>query len=242
MVQQLSQERQPDLTANRLLAALAPATRERLRGGFELVELDLRTTLLEQGKPIEFVHFPIDAVGSLLAEFEVGRPIEVATVGFEGMVGLPVFLSAASTSAYMSFVQVAGRVWRMRADEFRRQLDRGADLHHVLQRYTQALFGQLAVNVGCNRAHPVEERLPRWLLMTHDRVGRDEFQLTQEFVAQMLGVRRATVNQAALALQEQGLISYSRGRMTILDRERLEGASCECYARVVAEFDRLFPT
>lgn len=232
---------EPDLEANRLLAALPNRTRERLASSLELVELDLRFVLLEQGEPIEYVYFPADAVVSLLAEFDVGRPIEVATVGHEGMVGLPVFLNAAQTSAYMGFIQVPGRAWRMPVGAFRKHLRNGGELHDVLQRYTQALFAQLAVAVGCNRAHPVEERLPRWLLMTHDRVHKDEFPLTQEFVAQMLGVRRATVNQAARELQERGLITYSRGRMSILDREGLEGVSCECYERVNEEFDRLFP-
>lgn len=230
-----------ELETNRLLAALPVDARERLASSLEPIDLDVRHTLLEQGEPIEYVYFPLDAVASLLSEFEVGRPIEVATVGHEGMVGLPVFLNAASTSAYMAFIQVAGRLWRTPVEEFRRQLETGDALHDVLQRYTQALFGQLAVNVGCNRAHPVEERLPRWLLMTHDRVHRNEFTLTQEFVAQMLGVRRATVNEAARELQERGLIEYSRGRMSIIDREGLEGASCECYRRVNDEFDRLFP-
>jgi CRP-like cAMP-binding protein len=229
------------LEANRLFAALDDETRERLRSRFELVDLDLRTVLLERDQPIEYVYFPLDAVGSLVSDLDVGRSIEIATIGCEGMIGLPVFLRSESTSAYRAFIQVPGRLWRMTAGDFREEIGNGSELQVVLQRYTQALFGQLAINVACNRAHPAEERMPRWLLMTHDRAGRDEFALTQEFMAQMLGVRRATVNEVAAALQARGLIAYSRGRVTMVDREGLEGASCECYGRVNEEFERLFP-
>jgi CRP-like cAMP-binding protein len=241
MAQDQPDDGHPTLSDNRLLRALSAETQERLRPKIELVPVQVRDPLLEQRKPITFVYFPIDGVGSLLSELQVGRSVEVATVGFEGMIGLPVFLNAASTSAYMAFVQVPGRLWRMSVDDFRAELRNGSELHDVLQRYTQALFGQLSVNVACNRAHTVDERLPRWLLMTHDRARRDEFPMTPEFLAQMLGVRRATVNEACRSLQERGLISYLRGQMAIVDRENLEGASCECYGRLNEEFDRLFP-
>lgn len=231
----------PALEDNRLLAALTPETRDRLAPGLELVQHELKEMLLEQAAPIEYVYFPHDSVISLLSRLEVGRPVEVATTGYEGMVGLPVYLNAGATSAYMAFAQVSGRSWRMPVAKFRAALADGGDLHDVLQRYTQALFGQLAVNVACNRAHAASERLPRWLLMSHDRARRDTFPLTQEFMAQMLGVRRATANQVARSLQERGLIAYSRGQMTIADREGLEAAACECYRRVNQEFEQLFP-
>ena len=232
---------EPRLETNRLLAALPDDARGRLAEQLELVELQLREPVLKQGEPIGHVYFPADAVASLLSELEDGRPVEIATVGREGMVGLPVFLNTSSTSAYMGFIQVSGRLWRMPVDDFRNRLDDSSELHDVLQRYTQGLFGQLAINVACNQAHSVERRLARWLLMTRDRVGQDDFGLTQEFAAQMLGVRRATVNQTAQALQERGLIRYTRGRLSIVDRERLEAVSCDCYRRINEEFDRLFP-
>jgi CRP-like cAMP-binding protein len=237
----MADDGETDLADNRLLEALSSETRERLRPDLELVELGLRWMLLDQDAAIEHIYFPVDAVGSLVSELDAGRPVEVATVGYEGMVGLPVFLNAASTSAYKAFIQVPGRLWRMPVDAFRRHVANGSDFQAVLQRYTQALFGQLAINVACNRAHRVEERLPRSLLMTHDRVHRDQFPLTQHFLAQMLGVRRATVNEVARKLQRDGLITYTRGQMTVLDREALEGAACECYDRLNLEFDRLFP-
>lgn len=241
MATETKRAEETDLSANRLLAALPKKTRDELRPNFELVERELKAMLLSQGQPIEYVYFPVDAVGSLVSELDVGRSIEVATIGHEGMIGLPVFLNAAATGAYMGFVQIPGRLWQMRVDAFREHVANGSALHDVLQRYTQALFGQLAVNVACNRAHVVEERMARWLLMTQDRVGQDDFPLTQEFLAQMLGVRRGAVNEVATTLQDRGVISYSRGRITIGNRETLEELSCECYQRLNEEFDRLFP-
>jgi CRP-like cAMP-binding protein len=169
-----------------------------------------------------------------------GGPIELATVGNEGVVGVPVFLGASSTNA-RGFVQIPGEYQRLPARAFRQAIDNGGQLHGLVQRYSQALFTQIAQNVACNRAHPVEQRCARWLLQTADRVGKEEFPLTQEFLGQMLGVRRATVNAAARALHDAGLITYRRGLITILDRAGLEAASCECYAIVAREFERLTP-
>lgn len=167
-----------------------------------------------------------------------GEAVEVATVGNEGMVGLPVFLEAATIPG-KAFAQIPGEAWRMSADTFKEQVSPGTPLHELLQRYTQALFNLISQSTACNRLHTVEERACRWLLMTHDRVGSDSFPLTQEFLAQMLGVRRPTVSTVASILQRAGFISYSRGKITILDREGLESASCECYEIIRAEFERL---
>jgi CRP-like cAMP-binding protein len=157
------------------------------------------------------------------------------------MAGLPVFLQAAFTSAHESFAQIPGMSLRMRAPAFMERATNGGALQVLLQRYTQALFSQVAQSSACNRMHPIEQRCARWLLLTHDRVGDDEFPLTQEFLAQMLGVQRSTVNGVASTLQKDGVIRYSRGVITIVDRGALERASCECYRIIAEEFARLIP-
>jgi CRP-like cAMP-binding protein len=169
---------------------------------------------------------------------EDGTVVELATVGNEGMVGLPVFLGG-DTMPLKAFVQIPGDAMRMKADVFKDSVNQGSPLHGLLQRYTQALFNQVAQSTACNRVHSIEERCCRWLLMTRDRVESDGFPLTQEFLSQMLGVRRPSVSVVAAILQKAGLIRYSRGRITILDREGLEAAACECYAIIKQEFDRL---
>ena len=218
---------------NRLLDLLPAADRRRLLEHMELVELDLRQRVYEPGKPIEHVYFPLTTVISMLAVMDDGQAVEVATMGNEGMAGLPVFLGA-STSPDLAFAQVPGRALRMPAGEFRELANGAGTVQALLQRYTQAFFVQLAQGAACNRLHSMDERLARWLLMTHDRVGQDQFPLTQEFMAQMLAVRRATVTEAAGRLQQAGLITYSRGIITILDRPGLEAASCECY-RIISD-------
>jgi len=159
-------------------------------------------------------------------------------VGNEGMVGVPVYLGAMQMAG-QAFVQVPGRAWRLPAGVLREEVRRGTALAGMLGRYTQALFTLVAQASACNRKHPVERRCARWLLLTHDRVAGDEFELTQLFLSQMLGVRRATVNEAAARLQERGLIEYQRGRMRIVDRAGLERAACVCYAIIRDEFDRM---
>ena len=223
---------------NRLLDLLPAADRRRLLEHMELVELDLRQRVYEPGKPIEHVYFPLTTVISMLAVMDDGQAVEVATMGNEGMAGLPVFLGA-STSPDLAFAQVPGRALRMPAGEFRELANGAGTVQALLQRYTQAFFVQLAQGAACNRLHSMDERLARWLLMTHDRVGQDQFPLTQEFMAQMLAVRRATVTEAAGRLQQAGLITYSRGIITILDRPGLEAASCECYRIISDEHARL---
>jgi CRP-like cAMP-binding protein len=228
-------------TGNRILDALPRDEYEALTERLELVRLETKDQLYRRGEPIEFVHFPVDCVLSMLSEMEDGRAVEVATVGNEGMGGLPVFLQAAYTSAHESLAQIPGSSWRMPADAFTRFATNGGKLQVLLQRYTQALFSLVAQNSACNRLHTVDQRCARWLLLTHDRVKGDEFPLTQEFLAQMLGVQRTSVNSAAAALQERGLIRYSRGVISILDRAGLEDVSCECYRVVDDEFRRLIP-
>lgn len=223
---------------NRLLAALPKEEYERLVANMEAVFLELKHSVYEPNEPIEYVYFVKNGVVSLLNVMEDGKEVEVATVGNEGMVGLPVFLGAEKIPG-RAFSQVPGDALRMKADVFKDKVTPGTRLHDLLQRYTQALFNQIAQGTACNTLHSVEERMCRWLLMTQDRVGKDEFPLTQEFLGQMLGVRRPTVSIAASILQKAGLIRYSRGGITILDREGLEDSSCECYAIIKAEFDRL---
>lgn len=223
---------------NRLLAALPKEEYERLVANMEAVFLELKHSVYEPNEPIEYVYFVKNGVVSLLNVMEDGKEVEVATVGNEGMVGLPVFLGAEKIPG-RAFSQVPGDALRMKADVFKDKVTPGTRLHDLLQRYTQALFNQIAQGTACNTLHSVEERMCRWLLMTQDRVGKDDFPLTQEFLGQMLGVRRPTVSIAASILQKAGLIRYSRGGITILDREGLEDSSCECYAIIKAEFDRL---
>jgi CRP-like cAMP-binding protein len=223
---------------NRLLAALPPEEMEVLRPDLEAVPLTYKHTLYEPNRPIEYVHFPHRGVVSLLTEMEDGTVVEVGTVGPEGMVGLPVFLDA-STIAGRAFVQVPGEAARIEAGVFQRTLERTPRLRRLLSRYTLALVSLLAQNTACNRAHEVERRLARWLLITQDRVHGATFPLTQEFMAQMLGVSRPTVSIAAGILQKAGMISYARGSVTVTDRPGLEAASCECYRVIRRQFDRL---
>ena len=228
----------PKNSENRLLAALPQDEYERLVANMESVFLKFKQSVYEPNEPIEYVYFVQNGVTSLLNVMEDGREVEVATVGNEGMVGLPVFLGADKIPG-RAFSQIPGDALRMKADVFKDKVTPGTRLHDLLQRYTQALFNQIAQGAACNSLHSVEERMCRWLLMTQDRVGEDEFPLTQEFLSQMLGVRRPTVSTAASILQKAGLIRYSRGSITVLEREGLEASSCECYGIIKAEFDRL---
>ena len=229
------------LGRNRLLATLPDDERERLATEFELVSMELKHTVYREDEPIEHVYFPIDGILSLVSQMQDGRGIEVATIGNEGMAGLPVFLQATLTSSHMAFSQVPGQSLRMPAGRFSQFIastENGA-LHLALNRYTQALMSMIARAVACNALHNVQQRASRWLLTSHDRVETDEFLLTQEFLGQMLGVSRASVNEVARELQDAGAIDYTRGRITILNRAELESRSCECYGVVRDEFDRL---
>jgi CRP-like cAMP-binding protein len=224
---------------NRLLRALSPVVRQQLLPALELVALNMQDTLIEPDVPIHFVYLPLHGVVSLISTLADGTKVEVATVGNEGLVGLPLFLRANSTP-FTALVQVPGEALRMDAEAFGRLLGEGTGaFNHLLYRYTQALFNQLAQHVVCNRLHPVEQRCARWLLLTHDRVGQDEFPLTQEFLAQMLGVRRASATAVAGRLQQTGLIRYRGGIVLVRDRAGLEAARCECYGVIKQEYDRL---
>jgi len=228
----------PNSPVNRLLAALPSEELEVLRPNLEEVPLAFKQALYEANRPIECVYFLHRGVASIVTEMEDGTVIEVATVGPEGMVGLSVFLNA-SEIAGKAFAQVPGEASRMEAGAFRRALDRTPRLRELLSRYTMALLNQLAQNSACNRTHEVEQRLARWLLLTQDRVHAATFPMTQDFMAQMLGVSRPTVSNTASTLQKAGLISYVRGNITVLDRPRLEAATCECYHVIKGQFDRL---
>jgi CRP-like cAMP-binding protein len=229
------------LGGNRLLAAIDGRLRASLAEAADVGEFDVRTLVFEQGEPIEWVAFPISGVWSLLSIMEDGRSVEVATVGKEGFVGLPVFLRATLTSSHRAMVQIPGRAVTFPAAAFLDLSNSGGEFQTALQRYAQALITQIAQNAACNRVHTLEQRCARWLLQTHDRVDSDELSLTQEFLGQMLGVGRQAVNEAAQALQDAGMIRYTRGSITVVDRAALHGAACECYDVIRGEFDRLLP-
>jgi CRP-like cAMP-binding protein len=223
---------------NRILSALPTQELDRILPALELVDLPLRHVLVDPNKAIEHVYFVEEGVVSILGVMQDGTAVETATIGYEGMLGLPVFLGADSMAA-QAFTQVSGSAYRMRADALRQALEQGGALPRLLGRFTQALITLTAQNSACNRVHTAEQRCARWLLLTADRAGRETMDLTHLFLSQMLGVRRATVTEIAGGLQARGLIDYSRGRITIVDREGLEATSCECYRVILSEFDRL---
>jgi CRP-like cAMP-binding protein len=223
---------------NRLLGALPAEDFERLLPHLETVTLEVKDFLYERDEPIEYVYFPIDCVTSTIATMRDGRTVEVGTIGKEGMDGLPVFLGA-QTAPLASFCQVPGDAARMTAEALRSEVRPGDRLYELLRRFTEATLVFAAQSSACNRLHSVEQRCSRWILHTHDRVGKDEFYLTQEFLSQMLGVRRASVSEVASAFQGEGLISYRRGNLRIVDRCGLEAATCECHGVITKEFERL---
>jgi CRP-like cAMP-binding protein len=200
--------------------------------------MEPRNPLYERNRAIEHVYFPEEGVGSIVTVLDDGKEIEVATVGYEGMIGLPLFLGAKKSTA-KAFWQVPGRALVLKGTDLQREMENGSRLVDRLHLYIQAFFTQLSQSVTCNRVHNVKQRCARWLLMTHDRVEGDEFLLTHEFLSLMLGVRRSGVTEVAGRLQKGGLIRYSRGRMRICDRKSLERVSCECYRVVRDEFERL---
>ena len=223
---------------NRILSALARELQIRLIPRMEKLSLAIRQVLYEPHAPIDHVYFPLSGVLSLVVTMKSGESVEVTTVGNEGVLGTPVFLGTASSPVKAS-CQVAGQALRMRADQFTRSLDEHPQLADLVRRYTQAMVHQISQTAACNHVHSVQERMCRWLLTTHDRVGNDDFHLTQELLAQMLGVRRPSVTVAAGLLQDAGLIRYRRGKIHVVDRAGLEAGSCECYGTVREEFDRL---
>lgn len=226
---------------NTLLEALPREERDRLGASFTEVVLDREHILYEQGQPIEAVHFPVSGVVSLITIMSSGATVELATVGREGFVGVPLALEADSWGNGRAIVQIDGEALMMEADSFRAEIGRAEAFRTLVFRYLQALLVQIGQAVACNRSHGIAQRASRWLLQTHDRVGEDDLRLTHEFLAAMLGVRRASVTVAAGELKERGLVDYRRGWIRILDRSGLEAASCECYKIVRDEFDRLLP-
>lgn len=231
----------PDLRLNRLLALLDAPTLAAVAPLLQRVPLAVGDALLAEGQAIRQVFFPIGGVVSLFAAADGSRAkVEVGTVGCEGLVGLPLFLGGRRASGD-AFVQVAGAALRMTAEAFCDAAAAHPPFAKLLQRYTHALLVQVSQSTACNRMHTPVQRCARWLLMTVDRVEGDTFHLTQEFLAQMLGERRPTVSGAASQLQQQGLIRYSRGRITIVDRLRLEDAACRCYHVVRREYEDLLP-
>jgi CRP-like cAMP-binding protein len=222
---------------NRILTALPASDRLQLLEVVRAVDLPAKTVLFEPGGPIDAIHFPTDGVISLVTPLHDGAIVEVATIGNEGIVGVP--LVPLGGFSVRAISQVAGHSLRMNANVFLEWLDRSPPFQTLVDSYTQALFGQISQAAACNRLHSSEERLSRWLLMSHDRVGSDQFFITQEFLAQMLGARRSTVSVSAGILQRAGLIRYVRGHVTIVDRAGLKAVSCECYAVINAELDRV---
>ncbi len=223
---------------NHLLASLSSKEFKRIEPLLQPVHLEIRQMLHVPGKPVTDVYFPVDGVASLVTTMEDGSTVEAATVGNEGMVGLPMFLDTGSVSLE-AFVQVAGRALRMKASAFRDEIKNGGALSEIIQHYSQTLLTLIAQSAACNRLHMLRQRCARWLLMTHDRVEGDGFFLTHESLSMMLGVRRATVTVAAGELRQEGLIRYRQGRIDVIDREGLERASCECYIVIRRELDRL---
>lgn len=225
---------------NHILGALPAADYERLLPQLELVSMQFGTTIGEAGVPMQHVYFPTSSIVSLLYDTREGASAETAVVGNEGVVGVNLFMGGGSTQS-RAMVKSAGYGFRLRASVLREEFSRGGMLQHALLRYTQALLTQMSQTAVCNRHHSVTQQLCRWLLLSLDRLPGNELNMTQEMIANMLGVRRESITKAAETLQDEGLILYSRGHITVTNRPGLEGRVCECYAGVKKEYDRLLP-
>jgi CRP-like cAMP-binding protein len=223
---------------NHLLAALPVADYERLLPALEPVTLPLGMVLYESGGALAYVYFPTDSIVSLLYVMQDGASAEIAVTGYEGLVGIALFMGGETTPS-RAVVQSAGSGYRLKAAFLKNEFDNGGALQHLALRYTQALITQMAQTAVCNRHHSVEQQLCRWLLLSLDRLPSNELTMTQELIANMLGVRREGVTEAAGRLQKAGLIEYSRGHIVVTDRPKLEARVCECYAVVKKEYDRL---
>ncbi|MGH8648182.1 MAG: Crp/Fnr family transcriptional regulator [Burkholderiales bacterium] len=230
----------PEPRHNYLLAALPAEDYERLLPRLEPVSLPLRWPVYEAGRTQGYVFFPTTAIVSLLYVMENGASAEIAVVGNDGIVGIALFMGGETTPS-RAVVQCAGHGYRLKAAVLKKEFERGGPLQHLLLRYTQALITQMAQTAVCNRHHSVEQQLCRWLLLSFDRLSTNELKMTQELIANLLGVRREGVTEAAGNLQRDGLIHYSRGRITVRDRRALESRVCECYAVVRKEISRLLP-
>jgi CRP-like cAMP-binding protein len=225
---------------NQVLAALTEADYARLRPDLELIPMPLGWALYESGEHMGYLYFPTTSLVSLLYVMEDGASAEIAITGSEGLVGIALFMGGESTPS-RAVVQSAGDGYRLKASVLRREFALGGDLQHLALRYTQALLTQMAQTAVCNRHHALDQQLCRWLLLSLDRLQGSELVMTQELIANMLGVRREGVTEAAGRLQAAGLIQYSRGHIKVLDRAKLEKRVCECYAVVKKEYDRLLP-
>jgi CRP-like cAMP-binding protein len=221
-----------------MLAALPQAERERIFPYLKLVALPLGTVLYESGAPLKDIYFPIDCVISLLYVLENGASAEISVVGNEGLVGISLFIGSETTTS-RAIVQSGGSAYRLTGRRLMQESERHGEMLHILLRYTQSLLTQMAQTAVCNRHHSVDQQLCRWLLLSLDRLTSNELAVTQELIANLLGVRREGVTAAAGKLQKAGVISYVRGRITVLDRPQLEQLSCECYAIVKKETDRV---
>jgi CRP-like cAMP-binding protein len=227
--------------SNRLLSALPEAERARWLPQLEVVELPLGRVLYEPGSRLTHVYFPTTAIVSLLYVLENGASAEIAVVGNEGIVGISLFMGGESTPS-RGVVQSAGRGYRLKSQLMMNEFNRAGPVLHLLLRYTQALITQMAQTAVCNRHHSLDQQLCRWLLLSLDRLNSSDLVMTQELIANMLGVRREGVTAAAGQLHKAGLIRYRRGRISVLDRAGLERRTCECYAVVKNEYDRLLPS
>jgi len=227
------------VSSNRLLACLPKRDHKKFVPELELVSLKARHTAYQPGKPIEHIYFPLNSVISMVAGTGQGRKVEVATIGNEGMVGLPVFLGAGSTPA-MAYALVPGDSFRITAEAFWEQARQSDPIIRIMRLYAHALIVQITQRVACNRSHSAMKRCARCLLTTHDQVRNQRFPLTQEMLGYMLGIRRTGVSAVASALKKRRIINYNRGMVEILNRQELESTSCECYVAVKQEFERLF--
>ncbi len=238
-----SDQRMPQLkntlSQNHILASLSAAEYERISSHLVEVSLTLGEIVHTPEQKIEYIYFPENSLVSLLAVLEDGETVETGVIGYEGFVGLPVAFGVQSGTT-QGLVQGAGNAKRIKSDALRPLLNDGGQLHSLLLRFAHTLFTQIAQTAACNRAHDLNQRLARWLLLSHDRLRTEEFILTHEFLSRMLGTRRAGVSVAANGLRQGGLIEYTRGRVRIKNRKGLEQASCECYGVVKADYDALF--
>jgi CRP-like cAMP-binding protein len=225
---------------NHLLAVLSDADWARLEPHLALIDMPLGQVVYESGDRLDHVYFPTSSIVSLLYVMEDGASAEIAIVGNEGLVGIALFMGGETTPS-RAIVQSAGRAYRLPAAILKEEFRRGGALQRLLLRYTQALITQMAQTAVCNRHHSIDQQLCRWLLLSIDRLASNELEMTQDLIANMLGVRRAGVTEAALKLQDAGLIRYSHGHIELLNREGLEQRVCECYGVVKREFDRLLP-
>jgi CRP-like cAMP-binding protein len=225
-------------TNNQILNALPDEDYQRLHKHLEFVELTLGQVIYNPDEPIRYVYFPNDSMNSVIATTPDGQCSEVGVIGREGMVGVDVLMGVDSTSN-QNIIQLSDGALRIKTETIREEFKRGGAFHDLSLRYMHALMMQISQTALCNRLHSIEQRLARWLLMCHDRARGDELTLTQEFLSIMLGVNRPTVTTSALVLQGGGFIKYSRGKITVLDREGIEDFACDCYGVVKPEYDRL---